>query len=157
MQRDHLKATYLPPADEPEIHNPKRDGYPLSDAQILWLVENSSETVGVSSRTQHESHAYWRFAFQLCAVYGLRPEELRDLRIKDGPSGPELWSIYRKSMGVRRGQRTEPRKLHALLVKDADGDYMDWNLQSRLQIGEQLPPLGQRGKAGEGLGTYLRH
>ncbi|KZR68061.1 hypothetical protein PMIT1313_02581 [Prochlorococcus marinus str. MIT 1313] len=59
-------------------------------------------------------------------------------------------------MSGRRGQRTEPRKLHPLPVKDADGNYIDWNLQSRLQIGEQLPPLSQRGKAGEALGTYLK-
>ncbi|MFL0758936.1 MAG: site-specific integrase [Prochlorococcus sp.] len=147
VQRNYLKPIYLPPADAPETLNPKRDGYALSDAQILRLLENLPEG---------ETHDRWRFAIQLCAVYGLRPEELRYLIIKDGPKGAALWSIYRKSMGGRKGERTEPRKLNALLVKDSDGSYIDWNLQSRLQIGEQLPPLGKPGKAGEAVGTYLK-
>jgi integrase len=33
---------------------------------------------------------------------------------------------------------------------------VDWNLQGRVQIGEELPPLGQAGKGGEALGTFLR-
>jgi len=80
---------------------------------------------------------------------------LRYLRIKDGSKGPELWTTYRKSQGGRKGGRTEPRRLHPLHVRDVDGP-VDWNLQSRLQIGEQLPPLGQQGNAGDALGTYLK-
>ena len=65
-----------------------------------------------------ETDEQWKFAFQLMAVYGLRPEELRWLRIIDGVEGKELHSIYQKSMGGLRGDKTKPRKLQPLLVKD---------------------------------------
>ena len=98
----------------------------------------------------------WRFANQLSAVYGLRPEELRHLRIKDGANGAELWSIYRKSMGGNKGMKTEPRRLPPALLRDMDGNVIDWNLQARIQIGEELPPLNRLGEGGQALGTYLR-
>jgi integrase len=40
-------------------------------------------------------------------------------------------------------------------VCDFDGP-IEWNLQGRVHIGELIPSLGQEGKAGEALGTYLR-
>ena len=125
----------------------KRIGYPLSDAQILQLLDNLPEG---------ETHDRWRFAIQLCAVYGLRPEELRHLRIKDGASGPELWTIYPKSMGGTKGAKTEPRLLYPLLLRDADGSAIDWKLQARLQVGEKLPPLNREGDGGQALNQYLR-
>ena len=103
VQRGHLKPIYSPPATLPEVLKPKRVGYPLSDAQILQLLDNLPEG---------DPHNQWRFAIQLCAVYGLRPEELRHLRIKSGANGSELWTIYRKSMGGTKGAKTEPRRLH---------------------------------------------
>ncbi len=87
---------------------------------------------------------------------GLRPEELRNLAIKDGPQSAELWTTYRKSKGGKRGDRTEPRQLHALFIKDSQGIVLDWKLQDRLKKGEKLPPLGQTGNAGTALGQYLR-
>ena len=72
------RPIYSPPATLPEVLKPKRTGYPLSDAQILLILENLP---------QGEKRNRWRFAIQLCAVYGLRPEELRYLRIKDGANG----------------------------------------------------------------------
>ena len=83
-----------------------------------------------------EVHDRWRFVIQLCSVYGLRPEELRYLVIKDGVSGAELWTTDRKSMGGTKGAKTEPRMLHPLLLRDPDGTAIDWNLQARLQEGE---------------------
>ena len=53
---------------------PKRVGYPLTNTQILQLLDNLPEG---------EPHERWRFAIQLRAVFGLRPEELRWLREKD--------------------------------------------------------------------------
>ena len=147
VQRGHLKPIYAPPATLPEVLKPKRIGYPLSDAQILQLLDNLPEG---------EAHDRWRFAIQLCAVYGLRPEELRHLRIKDGASGAELWTIYQKSMGGTKGAKTEPRRLHPLLLRDADGSAIDWKLQARLQVGEQLPPLNRDGDGGQALNQYLR-
>ena len=101
-----------------------------------------------------EVHNRWRFAIQLCSVYGLRPEELRHLVIKDGVSGSELWTTDRKSMGGTKGAKTEPRKLHPLLLRDPDGAAIDWNLQARLQVGEQLPPLDRDGE--QALNQHLR-
>ena len=147
VQRGYLKPIYSPPATIPETVKPKRVGYPLSDAQILQLLENLP---------QGDKHNRWRFAIQLCAVYGLRPEELRYLRIKDGANGPELWTIYRKSMGGTKGAKTEPRRLHPLLVRDFDGSPINWNLQARLQVGEQRPPLNSEGNGSEALSRYLR-
>ena len=147
VQRGHLKPIYSPPASLPETLKPKRIGYPLGDAQILQLLDNLPAG---------EVHDRWRFAIQLCAVYGLRPEELRHLRIKDGASGAELWTIYQKSMGGTKGAKTEPRRLHPLLLRDADGSAIDWKLQARFQVGEKLPPLNREGDGGQALNQYLR-
>ena len=147
VQRGHLKPIYAPPATLPETLQPTRIGYPRSDAQILQRLATLPEG---------EAHDRWRFAIQLCAVYGLRPEELRHLRIKDGASGAELWTIYQKSMGGTKGAKTEPRRLHPLLLRDADGSAIDWKLQARLQVGEALPPLNRDGDGGQALNQYLR-
>jgi integrase len=147
VQRGHLKPIYSPPAALPEMLKPKRVGYPLRDAQILQLLDNLPEG---------DPHNQWRFAIRLCAVYGLRPEELRHLRIKSGANGSELWTIYRKSMGGTKGAKTEPRRLHPLLLRDADGTAIDWNLQARLEVGEQLPPLNRAGDGGQALNQYPR-
>ena len=55
----------------------------------------------------------------------------------------ELWSNYRKSMGGKRGKKTEPRLLHKLPVRDANGKPVEWNLIQRLLEGEKLPPIGE--------------
>ncbi len=77
------------------------------------------------------------------------------LRIKDGPHGAELWTIYQKSMGGRKGDKTKPRRLQPLLVRDLDGSSIDWNLQGRIQIGEELPPLQSNGLMKQGLMPHL--
>ena len=139
VTRGKLIAAYAPPAAIPEIRKPKRIGFALNDAQILRIID-------------FEEDQKWKFAIQLCAVYGLRPEELRYLRVKD----KELWSIYQKSKGGTKGAKTEPRRLHPLFLVDSEGKTIDWKLQSRIKAGESLPPLGQEGKGGEALRTHLR-
>ena len=141
VMRGKLPAAYAPPATVPEIRNRKRIGFALSDLEILRLLDDIKDEK-------------WKFAIQLCAVYGLRPEELRNLRIKDGVEGKELWSIYEKSKGGKQGAKTEPRRLHPLLIKQ-DGKPIDWKLQKRLEFGESLPPLGSKGKGGEAIGKHL--
>jgi integrase len=117
----------------------KRIGYPLSDLQILRLLEGLPATAAAQR---------WKFAIQLCAVYGLRPEELRHLAFK----GDQLWCGYMKKGG---GGETKPRPLHPLPVVDVDGTATDWNVAGRLRIGEQLPPIGSTG-GGDALGCYLK-
>ena len=143
VQRGHLKPIYSPPATLPEVLKSKRVGYAISDAEILKLLEGTPDP-------------RWQFAIQLCAVYGLRPEELRWLRIKKGAKGSELWTIYQKSMGGRKGDKTEPRRLLPLLVRDLDGSSIDWKLQARLEISEELPPLQSDGDGAQALNNYLR-
>ncbi|ABM78024.1 integrase [Prochlorococcus marinus] len=143
VQRGHLKTIYLPPTSLPEVRKAKRVGYAISDVEILRLLEGMPDP-------------RWQFAVQLCSVYGLRPEELRWLRIKNGAKGSELWTIYQKSMGGRKGDKTEPRRLLPLLVRDLDGSSIDWKLQARLQVGEKLPPLQSDGDGAQALRNYLR-
>ena len=142
VERGHLKSCYLPPVTEPEVKKPKRIGYPLSDAQILRLLD---------SLPQGGAHERWRFGLQLMAVYGLRPEELRWLRIKDD----QLWCFYRKSQGGRKGAKTEPRRLYPLIDRAREGTTTDWNLQGRIQINEELPPLNREGDGGNAVNRYL--
>ena len=142
-QRNKLPSAYCPPPTVPEVRKPKKIGYAFRDSEILALIED-------------EKDPKWQFAYQLLAVYGLRPEELRWLRIIDGVNGKEVWSIYKKSMGGLRGDKTKPRKLEPLLVRDIDGNEIDWKLQERLEIGEELPPLGSEGQGGLALLTHIK-
>jgi integrase len=120
-------------------------GYALTDADILQLLD---------SLPDDEAGQRWRFAFQLMAVYGLRPEDLRYLTTRR--EGEELWSEYEKSKGGTEGDCTEERKLLPLLVHDVDGP-VNWHLRQRFHTRmEKLPPLGPVGHAGEACGTYLR-
>ena len=59
------------------------------------------------------------------AVYGLRPEDLREIHTKQ--NGAELWTSYQKSKGGRKGETTEPRQLFPIWVLDIDGTPVDWN------------------------------
>jgi integrase len=149
-QRLHFKSCWMPP---PKLAGhvgqrprgvAKRDGYPMRDAQILRLIDGLP---------RNESGNRWRFAVQLMATYGLRPEELRYLVLKPGVDGPLLWCTYQKKGG---GGQTRPRQLFALPVRDLDRTAPNWNLIGRLQIGEELPPLGPSGRGGESANTYLK-
>jgi integrase len=121
----------------------RREGYPLSDAQILRLLDGLP---------RGESGDRWIFAIQLLASYGLRPEELRHLLLRPGAEGPQLWCSYQKKGG---GGQTRPRRLYPLPVRDLDGSTPDWGLIGLLQMHEPLPPLGPVGNAGSAIKTYL--
>ena len=67
-------------------------GYPLTDPRLEdWLMPPDNEHA-----------AKWQFATQLCAVYGLRPEELRYLVLKNNKT--ELWTTYKKSNSKINGE-----------------------------------------------------
>jgi integrase len=145
VERQHFRACWTPPPAPKESRLPKRIGYPFTDAQIIRLLD---------ALPSDEAGARWRFAFQLMAVYGLRPEELRFLVPEERVDGLGIRCIYRKSTG--RGEKTQPRPLHPLLVRDLDGTPQDWRLALRLAAGELLPSIGKPGHGGEAVLTYLR-
>ena len=150
VQEQKFESTWLPPAvtDKDLVTTKKRIGYPLTDAQILRLID---------SFPIDDAGNKWRFAFQCMAVYGLRPEDLRHLHTRNG--GQEIWSNYEKSKGGKKGHKTEPRRLYPLLVHDVDGP-ISWHLKEQLFICEQegrnlIPPLGKEGDASASCKTYL--
>ncbi len=149
-ERLHFKRCWMPP---PKLASHvgqrprgagKREGYPMEDSQILRLIDGLPID---------ESGARWRFAVQLMATFGLRPEELRYLQSKRAPDGIQLWCTYQKKGG---GGQTKPRRLFPLPVRDTDGTTMNWNLIGRLQLREELPPLGAPGCGGDAANTYLK-
>lgn len=145
VDRINFKSRWLPKKGPKEISKPKCIGYPISDEQILRLLDGLP-TTGAAER--------WRFAIELVATYGLRPEELRYLKVTDGIDGKELWCMYRKKSG---GGMTLPRRLLPLFIKDSTGQVQDWKLIERLSQNEEIPPIGKAGHGGESLGTYLKN
>ena len=139
-----IENNFAPPATLPETKKPKRIGFAMSDLQIISLIES-------------EKDDKWKFALQLLGTYGLRPIELKYLKIKEGIEGKELWSMYQKSKGGTKGEKTKPRRLEPLLLVNAEGKAMDYNLQTRVELGEALPSLGTKdGVAAAALRTRLR-
>ena len=143
VQRQDFPSKWLPPAitDDEIVTKTKRIGFPLSDSQIIRLVDSIN-------------NPRWRFAVQLMATYGLRPEDLAHLHTRN--NGNELWSDYRKSKGGKKGETTEPRQLFPLFIEDIDGTLINWNLMQRVHIKEELPPLNDKGGIGQAVGRFLR-
>jgi integrase len=99
------------------------DGVPLTDAQILQLLE------GLPRDPAGER---WRFCLQLIAAHGLRPVEVQHLRLE---ATGQLWCDYCKRSG---GGSTRPRRLRPLHPEWAT----EWHLLERVAAGEPLPPFG---------------
>ena len=118
VQRQDFPSKWLPPlmSDDEAVTTTKRIGYPLSDSQILRLVDSIN-------------NPRWKFALQLMATYGLRPNDLKHLHTRN--NGNELWSDYRKSQGGKKGLTTQPRQLFPLFVEDIDGSKNNWNLKKK--------------------------
>tara|TARA_Y100001968_G_scaffold143403_1_gene131032 strand:+ start:327 stop:506 length:180 start_codon:yes stop_codon:yes gene_type:complete len=57
--REKIPAAYAPLATVPQIRNPKRIGFALRDSQTIRLLDEITDE-------------RWKFAIQLCAVYGLK-------------------------------------------------------------------------------------
>ena len=150
VQEQQFESTWLPPdvTDKDLVTTKKKIGYPLTDSQILQLLDSFPiDKIGNK----------WRFAFQCIAVYGLRPEDLRTIHTRNG--GQEIWTNFEKSKGGKKGEKTEARRLYPLLVHDIDGP-INWHLKEQLAICEKeglnlLPPLGKEGNAGDACRTYL--
>ena len=85
VEERNFESIWLPPAvtSKDAVEEVKRIGYPLTDAQIIRLLDSFPiDDVGNK----------WRFAFQCMATYGLRPEDLGHLHTRNG--GQEIWSNY---------------------------------------------------------------
>tara|TARA_A100001011_G_scaffold392107_1_gene478941 strand:- start:37 stop:456 length:420 start_codon:yes stop_codon:yes gene_type:complete len=127
VEREDFPSYWGPPVfnkAEEEVTTEKRVGYPLTDSQIGRLVDSFAD---------NEHAAKWQFTTQLCAVYGLRPEELRYLVLKNNKT--EFWTTYKKSNSKINGRRLFP-----LFVLDIDGNPFEWclTLQQRFAAGELL-------------------
>lgn len=130
-----LPSEWAPPLDLDPYVGRKRSARtittPLEVQHILELVDAIPDT-------------RWRFAFQLLAAYGLRPEELQHLQIRRN----RLWCNYRKC--TSRGE-TQPRPLRLLPCDDwAEG----WHLLETFKS-QPLPPM-RPGYGAEDMGLYMR-
>ena len=144
VMQGKLKSSFAPPATVPETRKPKRVGFAMSDLQIISLIES-------------EKDEKWKFVYQLLGTYGLRPVELKYLKIKQGIEGKELWTMYQKSKGGTKGEKTKPRKINPLFLVNAEGKAMDYKLQTRLELGEALPSFGRTdGEVAMTLRTKLK-
>ncbi|MFO8237895.1 MAG: hypothetical protein R6U00_06495, partial [Prochlorococcaceae cyanobacterium] len=86
----------------------------------------------------------WRLGFQLMAAYGLRPEELHHMQLRDG----RLWCTYEK---VASRGKTKPRTLRLL---PCDDWAAEWKLAEHFAH-DKLPPM-RAGFAGNDLRQYLQ-
>lgn len=130
-----LSPEWAPPLELAPYVGRKRDSAsvttPLAVEDIQALVEAIPD-------------ARWRYAFQMLAAYGLRPEELQHLELRGG----RLWCTYSK---ISSRGRTEPRPLRLL---PCDSWATAWNLEEMYRP-TRLPPL-QSGHVAEAMGLYMR-
>jgi integrase len=135
VDAERLPPDWAPPLDLLPYVGRKRKAKavttPIEVEHILSLVEGIPDP-------------RWRFAFQLLAAFGLRPEELQHLEKRGG----QLWSTYEK---VTPRGRTAPRQLRLL---PCDDWAEDWQLVDRFHA-DRLPPM-RPGYGAEDLGQYMR-
>jgi integrase len=86
----------------------------------------------------------WRLCFQLIAAYGLRPEEIQHLELRQG----RLWCLYEK---VAARGKTKPRPLRLL---PCDQWTAAWNLEATFSA-DRLPPM-RPGHGAQDISQYLR-
>ena len=149
--REGFPAFWSPPASLREHVGVKpaeatsKAGDAVEDHQLLELIE---------SLPCDPSGQRWADALRLLAELGLRPVELHHLEVRLDPISrePHWWCSYEKRSG---GGRTAPRRVHALPLRDLDGQVQQWSLMLRWQAGlVDLPPMGGA-CAGESFNTYL--
>ena len=140
-QNSQARADYVGAKPRETVKQEEEEGevVTFSDEEIFQLIES------LPYHHEQESHAMaarrWIFAIQILATYGLRPEELLHLKLKEG----KLWSTYIKRSGGGYGKPRELMGFHPEWVKD-------WNLIERFKRGEELP---KPYKVGAALNKYL--
>lgn len=130
-----LPPEWAPPLDLSPYVGRRRESAaittPLTVKEILELVQAIPDPK-------------WRYAFQLLSVYGLRPEELQHLEVRNG----RLWCSYTK---VSSRGKTEPRPLRLL---PCDPWAAAWNLEASYSA-DRLPPM-KPGLGADAMGLYMR-
>ncbi len=130
-----LPAAWAPPLDLTPYVGRRRESTsvttPLTVDEILALVEAIPDLK-------------WRYAFQLLSAYGLRPEELQHLEVRNG----RLWCTYAK---VSSRGKTEPRPLRLL---PCDHWAADWHLEDNF-CADRLPRM-KPGLGADAMGLYMR-
>tara|TARA_Y100001968_G_C19379371_1_gene729444 strand:- start:269 stop:1546 length:1278 start_codon:yes stop_codon:yes gene_type:complete len=125
----------------------------MSDQEILNLIASLPTDKGLER--YRRCAVKWQNALKLCALYGLRPIELRYLQIrKDKKSKKEyLYCTYEKRSGAGV---TEPRDLEPLPLINDQGELIEWNLFQlfKAQLLE-LPPLNSKYGVGEAMRKYM--
>ena len=118
----------------------KIDAVPLQDEEIISFLES----LPVKSKHPRDKEAAkrWKFAFQLMAVFGLRPIEIKHLQVENG----ELWCNYIKRSGAGQTKRRRLRCLNEWAT--------EWDLINRVANDEALP-LCKVGVA-DAARTYLK-
>ena len=107
----------------------------ITDAEILHLLDSLADTDAANR---------WGNAIKLMALYGLRPEELNHLVVKQHPTSkqPALFCTYQK---VCNRVKTKQRWLMPLPLKNHTGELVEWNLAGAMAIGQlELPPLSDK-------------
>ena len=107
----------------------------ITDVEILGLLDSLPKTAACNR---------WRNAIKLLALYGLRPEELNHLVVREHPTTgqPALFCTYRK---VNGSGKSEPRWLMPLPLTDSFSELVDWNLAGAMAINQlPLPPLSDK-------------
>lgn len=110
---------------------PKSVTTPIGVDDILLLVESIPDS-------------RWRYAVQLLASFGLRPEELQHLELREG----RLWCNYAK---VSSRGSTRPRPLRVL---PCDAWAKQWGLEESFSS-TRMPPM-RPGFGSQDLKNYLR-
>jgi integrase len=128
-----LPAQWAPAPDLSTIIGRSRESRavttPIAVPDILVMVQGIPDPRG-------------RFAFQLLCAFGLRPEELQHLQLRQG----RLWCTYEK---VASRGKTKPRPLRLL---PCDQWATDWQLLETFDP-SKLPPM----RAGFGSDSFSRY
>jgi len=120
-----------------ERTKPTQAAIPFSDQHILDLLDGlPTDAAGLR----------WRYAIQLCSVFGLRPVEL--LHLSPRPDG-KIWCNYSKRSG---GGTTKPRWLEPFHPHWAQ----EWSIIERIHSNEPLPPLESKAGPADVMRKYLR-
>ena len=120
----------------------KRPTIPIELDDVYKLLES----LPYKSKHKRDARAAngWGLIIKLCCAFGLRPEEVRHLKIIDG----ELWSMWIKKSGGGTGKE---RWLQSFPPELAE----DWDLINEFKK-VQFPEISDKRGVGESFGTYLK-